>query len=177
MNTTDKITGILGIGNLLLGDEGFGTYVIQYLEEHFSFPSNVQLMDGGTAGIYMAPFFEEVDRLIVVDVVALDAPAGTVHMYEGKELKGANIQMRMSPHQLGILEILEICKLRDQSPEEIHFIGVVPAEIGTGMGLSDRLAPKVAEVAAKIIEILAKQGIDARNFTGAGASQTAGSAC
>ena len=151
MQNNDKIIGILGIGNLLLGDEGFGIHVIRYMEEHFSFPENVKLHDGGTAGIYMAPFFEEVDKLIVVDVVALDdAPAGSIHCFNGEDLHGATMQMSMSPHQLGILEILEICKLRDQAPEEVQFIGVVPASIDTTMELSSILQGKVAKVADMI---------------------------
>ena len=149
--TKNKITGILGIGNLLLGDEGFGVHVIRYLEDHCSFPDHVRLLDGGTAGIYMAPFFEEIDRLIVIDVVRLDGPAGSIHRFNADDLKGAQVQLRMSPHQLGILEVLEICRLRDQAPEEVEFIGVVPAEMETGMELSAPLAASVEEV-AHIIE-------------------------
>ncbi|MCB2182493.1 MAG: HyaD/HybD family hydrogenase maturation endopeptidase [Desulfobulbaceae bacterium] len=165
MSEKKKITGVLGIGNLLLKDEGFGVHVIRYLEENYRLPEEVLLQDGGTAGIYMAPFLEEVDNLIVVDVIGVDAPAGTVHRYNGEELRGANLQMSMSPHQLGLLEILEICKLRDQEPEHVEFIGIVPAEIDTWVGLSDTLSGKEIEVAEMVVAMLCEKGLDVRKVT------------
>jgi hydrogenase maturation protease len=168
-----KIIGILGIGNLLLGDEGFGVHVIRYLEKHWLFPEEVRLMDGGTAGIYMAPFLEDVDRLIVVDVVAGDGPPGAISLFSGEDLRGANVQLRMSPHQLGLLEVMEICRLRDQAPAEVQFIGVAPAQIETGIELSALLSDRVAEVAAMILNTLEEEGVHARNIPGAGIAATA----
>jgi hydrogenase maturation protease len=127
-------------------------------------------MDGGTAGIYMAPFLEDVDQLFVVDVVAWDGPPGTIHVFSGEDLRGANVQMRMSPHQLGLLEVMEICRLREQAPEEVRFIGVVPAVMETGMELSALLADTVVEVAEMIRSTLEKEGIHARNIPGSGAA-------
>jgi hydrogenase maturation protease len=174
LSVLTKKIGVLGIGNLLLGDEGFGVHVIRYLENHWLFPEQVHLLDGGTAGIYMAPFLEDVDRLIVVDVVADDGPPGTICLFSGEDLRGANVQLRMSPHQLGLLEVLEICRLRDQAPAEIQFIGVVPAAIETGMELSALLSDRVIEVAAMILNALEEEGIHARNIPGAGTAQAAG---
>ncbi|MFH1214935.1 MAG: HyaD/HybD family hydrogenase maturation endopeptidase [Pseudomonadota bacterium] len=173
MAASEKTVGILGIGNLLLGDEGFGVHVIRYLEENYSFPEQVRLLDGGTAGIYMAPFLEEVDRLIVVDVVAADGAPGTIHVFNGDDLKGAGLQMRMSPHQLGLLEVLEISKLREQAPDEVGFIVVVPEKMDISMELSDTVRGKVIEVAEMIIATLEREGIYARNIAGAGPSQAA----
>lgn len=173
MTTHPKKIGVLGIGNLLLGDEGFGVHVIRYLENHWLFPEQVLLLDGGTAGIYMAPFLEEVDRLLVVDVVAGGGPPGAICLFSGDELRGANVQLRMSPHQLGLLEVLEICRLRDRAPAEVQFIGVVPAAIETGMELSALVSDRVVEVAALIISALEEEGIHARNISGAGAAAAA----
>ncbi len=158
MTEKKKITGILGIGNLLLKDEGFGVHVINYLEDNYRLPEEVHLQDGGTAGIYMAPFLEEVDSLIVVDVIGVDAAPGTLHRFNGDELMGANVQMSMSPHQLGLLEILEICKLRNQEPEHVEFIGIVPAEIDTHIGLSEALSGKEIEVAEMVVTLLKENG-------------------
>ena len=173
MKSDEKNIGILGIGNLLLKDEGFGVHVIRYLEKNYSFPEQVRMLDGGTAGIYMAPFLEEVDRLIVVAVVGIDSPAGTIFHFNGDELMGANVQMSMSPHQLGLLEVLEICRLRDQAPEEVEFIGVVPEDIETGMGLTELLSDRLLEVVKMILLSLQEEGIDARDISGAGAAQAA----
>lgn len=173
MTARKKKVGILGIGNLLLGDEGFGVHVIRYLEEHYAFPEQVRLLDGGTAGIYMAPFLEEVDLLLVVDVVAVDGVPGSIHLFNGNDLKGAGLQLRMSPHQLGLLEVLEISRLRELAPEEVTFIGVVPAKVEISMILSETMAGKVVEVAEMIVATLAREGIHARTVTGAGAAAAA----
>ena len=79
MEKETKNAGILGIGNLLISDEGFGVHVVEFLEEHYSFPESVTVLDGGTAGIYMAPFLEEHDPIFVVDV---QHPAIFIHFQQ-----------------------------------------------------------------------------------------------
>ncbi len=155
---------IIGIGNVLMGDEGFGVHVIRYLEETYKFPDNIKLVDCGTAGIYMAPFFEEADKAIVVDVAHLkDHPPGTIFSLKHHEMMGKDIQSSMSPHQIGVLEVLEICRLRDTLPSAIDFCLVVPEQIKPGVDLSDTIAPKVKEVAHLIVGNLTGQGIEITN--------------
>lgn len=158
MNTEKKI-GIVGIGNLICGDEGFGVHTVRYLEEHYVFPDNVIVQDAGTAGIYLAPLLEECDPVFVIDVVDIDAEPGSMHYYTTKDVKLGNIQTKMSPHQLGMLEILEICKLRDAAPETVEFYCVVPQDLDTSLDLSDTVAPRVAEIAAKVIARLEEFGV------------------
>lgn len=160
MTQTDKKIGIIGIGNLLCGDEGFGIHTINYLEENFIFPDSVVLKDAGTAGIYMSPFLEECDPVIVVDVVDIDAEPGSMHYYDVNDVKLGNIQTKMSPHQLGLLEILEICKLRDAAPDSVEFFCVVPADLDTNLELSALVAPRVPEIADKILTRLKEMGVD-----------------
>lgn len=159
MNTTDKKIGIVGIGNLICGDEGFGIHTVRYLEENYTFPDNVLLQDAGTAGIYLSPFLEECDPVFVIDVVDIDAEPGSMHYYSTDDVKLGNIQTKMSPHQLGLLEILEICKLRDAAPECVEFYCVVPQDLDTSMELSEAVAPRVTEIAEKILARLDEQGV------------------
>lgn len=155
----EKKIGVLGIGNLILGDEGFGIHTIQYLEENYIFPDNVLVHDGGTAGIYMSPFLEECDPVFVIDVVDIDAEPGSMHYYSNEDVKAGKISTRMSPHQLGLLEILEICKLRDAAPEKLEFYCVVPKILETTMELSDAVAPRVKEIADLILKRLEEAGV------------------
>lgn len=165
MNNTKKI-GILGIGNLIVGDEGFGVHTVRYLEEHYEFPDNVLLRDGGTAGIYMSPFLEECDPVLVIDVVDIDAEPGSMHYYSSEDVKAGKISTRMSPHQLGLLEILEICKLRDAAPETLEFYCVVPQKLDTSTELSDVVAPRVKEISDIVIKRLAGLGVEVTQRTG-----------
>ena len=160
MNTDNKKIGILGIGNLLIGDDGFGVHTIQYLEKHYTFPDTVQLMDCGTAGIYMSPILEECDPVFVIDVVDLEAEPGSIHTFSLDEVKAGKISTRMSPHQIGLLEVIEICKLRDAAPTTVDFFCVVPADLEQDLVLSDVVQPRVSEVAAMVIERLRDIGVD-----------------
>ena len=159
MNTIEKKIGIIGIGNLICGDEGFGIHTIRYLEENYIFPDNVLLHDAGTAGIYLSPILEECDPVLVIDVVDIDAEPGSMHYYSIEDIKLGNIQTKMSPHQLGVLEILEICKLRDAAPECVEFYCVVPQDLETSIELSDTVAPRVAQIADQILKRLEELGI------------------
>ncbi len=166
MDGTEKKIGIIGIGNLICGDEGFGVHTIQYLENNYSFPENVILKDAGTAGIYMSPFLEECDPVLVIDVVDIDDEPGSVHFYDVKDVKLGNIQTKMSPHQLGLLEIIEICRLRDAAPENVEFYCAVPLSLETTMELSPTLAPRVKEVADMILKRVREMGVEVNKKNG-----------
>ncbi|MBT8362790.1 MAG: HyaD/HybD family hydrogenase maturation endopeptidase [Desulfobacterales bacterium] len=159
MKKPEKKIGILGVGNLIVGDEGFGVHAINYLQENYIFPDNVILRDGGTAGIYMSPFLEECDPVFVIDVVDLDAEPGSMHYYSNEDVKAGKISTRMSPHQLGLLEVLEICKLRDAAPDKVEFYCVVPKVLETTTELSSVVAPRVKEIAEILIKRLQDDGV------------------
>jgi hydrogenase maturation protease len=159
MKKSNKKIGIIGIGNLILSDEGFGIHTIHYLEDHYIFPDTIILQDAGTAGIYMSPFLEACDPILVIDVVDIDAEPGSFHYYTMDDVKAGNFQTKMSPHQLGLLEIVEICRLRDAAPENIEFYCVVPKELDTSMELSPAVAPRVVEVADMILKRLQDFGV------------------
>lgn len=162
MTHLDKKIAILGIGNLLLRDEGFGVHTVQYLENNYSFPDRVEIQDVGTAGIYMSPFLEECDPVFVIDVVDIEGEPGSFHFYTLADVKAGNFQTRMSPHQLGLLEILEICKLRDAAPETVDFYTIIPHELVESIELSDVAAARVVEVAEMILKRLAEMGVEVK---------------
>jgi len=151
--------GILGIGNMLMQDEGFGVHFIEYLTEHYEIPDNVSVLDGGTAGIMLAPFIEDVDYLYVIDTVAIKDEPGTIHCFTDDDVRSGNFQMRMSPHQVGLIDILGMCKLREKAPEKTEMITVVPRDLDVAIGLSDCLKPKIVEVLDILKKSLAEHGV------------------
>ena len=153
-----KNVAILGIGNLLMGDEGFGVHVIRHLEDTYTFPDNVHLHDAGTAGIYLGPVLEDSDWIMVVDVIESDNPPGTLEYIKSSEMTGKNILTSMSPHQLGILEIIDICRLRGNEPETVDFLCAVPEEVALGLELSTTLQQRVAEIGTEIVTRLERAG-------------------
>lgn len=153
-----KQIGILGIGNLLMRDEGFGVHFIEHLKQNYTIPENVSILDGGTAGIMLSPFIEDADILYVIDTVAIRKEPGSIQRFSDNDVRTGNIQIRMSPHQVGLLDILALCKLRDRAPEKTEMITVVPKELDVGIGLSSTLEPKIAEVASLLVKDLARYG-------------------
>ncbi len=158
MDNTQSI-GILGVGNLLLADEGFGVHAINRLQERYIFPKNVEILDGGTAGIMLSPFIESKDILFVIDVVNMEAPAGTVYEFSSQDLNSGTIQPRMSPHQVGLLEILDLCQLRGKAPSRVELIATVPADLSTRIGLSPALLPVLDKVIERLLQRLQTFGI------------------
>ncbi len=156
----EKKTGILGIGNLLLGDEGFGIHTVHYLEEKYIFPEQVKITDCGTAGIYMAPFLEECDPIYVLDVVDMKDEPGSIHHFTVDEVRSGSIPSKMSPHQLGLIEMLDICKFRGVIPEKVEFFCVVPEQLETSIELSGIVASRVKEVAEQLVRRLRETGLE-----------------
>ncbi len=156
---TPETIGILGIGNLLVRDEGFGVHFIESFTETYEVPENVKILDGGTSGIMLAPFLETVNHLFVIDVVALEDAPGTIHCFTDKDVRAGKIAARMSPHQVGLLEILDLCKLREKSPDKVEMITVVPEDLSTGIGMSDKIAPKIIEVTNILLKSLEAMNI------------------
>ncbi len=147
------------MGNLLLADEGFGVHFINYLTGNFVIPDHVSVLDGGTAGIMMAPFIEDADYLYVIDTVASDGEPGTIRRFTDEDIQAGNFQARMSPHQVGLLDILDLCRLRETAPERTEMITVVPEDLSTRIGLSPRLEPKLAQVMELLHQSLATHDI------------------
>lgn len=159
MSAQTKKIGIAGIGNYIVGDEGFGVHVVHYLQERYTFPETVEIQDVGTAGIYMAPFLEECDPILVIDVVDLEGEPGSFHYFDLADVKAGTFQTRMSPHQLGLLEILEVCKLRGEAPQHVEFYTVIPKDLGDSIELSAEVEKRKVEVAEMILRRLADLGV------------------
>jgi hydrogenase maturation protease len=120
---------ILGIGNLLWADEGFGVRCIETMAARWRFPDNVTLLDGGTQGLYLTDRVRDADVLIVFDAVDYGLPPGTLKRVEGDEVPSFLGAKKMSLHQTGFQEVLATAALLGDSPERLLLIGVQPEEL------------------------------------------------
>ncbi|WP_244147301.1 HyaD/HybD family hydrogenase maturation endopeptidase [Desulfonatronovibrio hydrogenovorans] len=136
---------VLGVGNILLGDEGVGVRVVEKLESEFEFSDNVRVMDGGTLGIRLMDYIMECDYLVVVDAVLNKMPPGTVYRLIGDDLR-KSMAFKDSMHQADLVETLTHCELIGSRPECV-IIGVEPKEFAPW---SEKLTP---EVQVKIDEL------------------------
>ena len=147
---------ILGIGNILWADEGFGVRVVEYLAARYHFPAPAELMDGGTQGLYLLPQLEGLDGLIIVDAIDFGLPAGTIHTVRGADVPATIGARKMSLHQTGFQEVLALLDLRGHAPRQVALIGVQPVNMQDyGGGLTPPVAARVPEVAEAVLTMLA----------------------
>jgi len=157
---------VLGIGNLLWGDEGFGVRTVEALGDQYEFPRHVELMDGGTQGLFLLPFVKAARRVIIFDAVDYSMPPGSVKVVWNDEIPaflGAN---KMSMHQIGFQEVLALAQFQGEYPDEMVLIGVQPEDMTDfGGSLRDSVKARVPEAIALALEILARWGAPGRPRT------------
>lgn len=120
---------VLGIGNLLWADEGFGVRCVEALNAGWCFPDNVTVMDGGTQGLYLLPYVQEADCLLVFDAVDYGDTPGDLREVVGDQVPRFMGAKKMSLHQTGFQEVLAAAALTDKLPAELVLIGVQPEEL------------------------------------------------
>ena len=126
---------VLGLGNILLSDEGVGVRIVEALGASHDLPDGVDVLDGGTSGMDLLDMVAERDCLIVADAVNASGPAGRLIRLEGENIR-ALFETRFSPHQLGLSDMLAALCLIDKAPRRVVIIGVVPENLGLGLDLS-----------------------------------------
>lgn len=149
---TEQIT-ILGVGNILMQDEGFGVRVVEELLRRYCFPHNVQLLDGGTLGMALLNYLAGTDKLILIDAVSGGLPPGSFYEFKNEAVK-AYFKDKVSMHELGIQDVLAAMDIMEQPVKEIIILGVQPSIIDIGLELTPVLVPMVDQVVNKVVDIL-----------------------
>lgn len=144
-------TLILGVGNLLLKDEGVGIHVIRALEQE-NLPSGVHLMDGGTGGFHLISWIEEYDRIIMIDATLDKNPPGTVRVLRPKY--SSEFPPLMSAHEIGLRDMMSIMELTETMPQ-IDLIVISVEDISeVGMELTPKVEAAVPEVIQVVKELI-----------------------
>jgi len=151
---------IYGAGNLILSDEGFGVHFVRHLEKHYEIPENVELYDGGTLGIMVHFKFEEADKVILVDVVATQGEPGDIFRYEREDIMLKKIPVKMSPHQIGLQEMLLLSEMRDAPKPDLTFYGIIAQSLEPGDQLTPPLEEGLEKVAGLVVEELKSVGVE-----------------
>ena len=164
-STTPPNITVLGIGNILLTDEGFGVRVVEKLYDEYEFPDNVSLVDGGVLGINLLGVIAEARHLIVVDAVKNKQPPGTLYRLEKDELP-ERILLKNSLHQTDFLETLTLCQAIDKVPDTTVVFGVEPEDILThSVDMTPTVAARVDEMIDLVLRELKQLGVVAQKRT------------
>jgi hydrogenase maturation protease len=160
MGRNEKKVLILGIGNILWADDGFGVRAVEFLHAQYEFGENVRVMDGGTQGINLLPFVEEADLLVVFDAVDYGLPPGTLKTVEDAEVPRFMGAKKISLHQSGFQDVLALAELSGALPEHMLLVGVQPEELEDyGGSLRPVVRARIAEALSRALDWLAAHGV------------------
>ena len=157
---------VLGLGNVLMGDDAFGPWVIEELLARWEFPEEVTVLDVGTPGLDLTPYLADAVAVLLVDTVRSGGPPGEIHIYGKEQLLALPPQPRVSPHDPGLADALFALEFAGSAPEDIVLIGVSPSPVSAGIGLSPPVGEAVARAAAEVVERLVFLGLAPRPRAG-----------
>ena len=144
---------VLGVGNLLMSDEGFGVRVVEELQKGSDLPRHVEIIDGGTAGHDLIDIIEKRTKIIIIDAVDGGCEPGSIYRFTPADLQNGSTYDMTSLHQIGILEILNYAHLFGQAPQETVILGIQPLSLELKIGLS----PKIEAQIPKMMELVLKE--------------------
>ncbi len=150
---------VLGLGNVLMGDDALGPWVVHHLASRWELPAGVEAVDVGTPGLDLTPYLAGARTVIVVDTVKSGGAPGEVRLYRKAELLAHPPQPRVSPHDPGLVECLLALDFAGIGPPEVLLVGVIPDRVGKGTGLSAALAAAVPRAAGAVVEELTRLGL------------------
>jgi hydrogenase maturation protease len=152
---------VLGIGNLLIGDEGVGCRTIEELSRRYTMPPSVECIDGGTAGFELLSLIDGRDQVILIDALRDDRPPGTVIMVEGEHVPKA-FMARTTPHQLGICDVLAAAQLTDAMPRHLTLYGIEPKQLDVGICLSPEVEAGMEKTIRAVVDQLRHFGYEVK---------------
>lgn len=151
-------TLILGIGNLIMTDDGIGVHAVQRLKDEYSFMPDVTVLDGGTLGLDLLLYLEGAERLLIIDAMETGGQPGAIRKLTGEEIPVA-FETRLSPHQMGLKDLLAVSRLMGNPVPDMVLFGIQPGCIEPGMELSPPVVAQLDTLIAMTLQELKKWGI------------------
>jgi hydrogenase maturation protease len=153
---------VVGLGNVFLGDDGFGPLAIEQFRCRYECDGEVEILDLGAPGLDLAPYLDGRDLIVVVDAVQADNPPGTLSLYSENDFLSQHARVRVTGHDPGLLDSLAHLRLADRAPSELVIIGAVPQSCNFGDGISQALLGGASAAADSIARLLSERGVGCR---------------
>jgi hydrogenase maturation protease len=147
-------TFVLGLGNVLMGDDGFGPYVVRAFNEQYELGSDAEAIDIGTPGLDLTPWLADARHIVIVDTIRAHEPPGTLRIYSKADIVRHAPFSRVSPHDPGLKETLLTLEFAGRAPQTVTLIGVVPGRVAMGTTLTDEVAAAVPIALSAIVDRL-----------------------
>ncbi|MBI3752535.1 MAG: HyaD/HybD family hydrogenase maturation endopeptidase [Deltaproteobacteria bacterium] len=149
---------VLGLGNILLQDEGIGVHALEALRKDYSFPKNVRLIDGGTMGLDLLAFIEGMDKALIIDAVNIQKEPGTIVTIEDEDIPSF-LSAKLSVHQIAFPDVLSALKLLGTMPAKMTLVGIQPQSIETGLNMSEAVKKNFDRLIETVIQRLDEWGV------------------
>jgi hydrogenase maturation protease len=155
---------LIGLGNILLRDEGVGVHAVEALRKNFDFSEDVCLLDGGTLGLDLLLWIEGMERIVFIDAVDFKKAPGTIAIIENEDLPSF-LAPKLSLHHVGLSDLLFASSFMGTKPSQITLIGIQPEKIEIGLTLSDILNENFEKLLKTILKKLQEWGVNFRKKT------------
>ena len=149
---------LIGVGNILLTDEGLGVHVVKDLKESFAFTPAITIIDGGTMGMELLTYMRGMKKILLVDAINGGEPPGTVYEFPHKELEQYFTE-HISVHEVGMQDILRIRAIQEEPLEDAVVIGVEPESLEIGFEPSEVVQQALPEVKDRVLNVLRQWGV------------------
>ena len=151
-------TAIVGAGTIIFQDEGIGVYAVKYIDENYTFLDDVTLVDGGVLGFQLMTYYQDYDKVLILDTITMDDKPGSIYNLPATELLGLG-SYKQTAHEVEIVEMLEICSLLENMAE-VNIIGIVPKDIKeVVVGLTNDMKEIFSTFIDTTLQELSKAGI------------------
>lgn len=152
-------TAVFGLGNILLKDEGVGVHVVNALKERCTFPSDVEIIDGGTLGLDLLHLIEGKEKIIIIDAVDFKKEPGYIGIIEDDNIP-ATLFKKLSVHHIGLSDVLFAAKLKGVTPSKVSLIGVQPESLELGLELTDCIQQRLDAIIETVLTKLKEWNIE-----------------
>jgi hydrogenase maturation protease len=152
--------GIIALGSIIMGDDAFGAYVLQYLRANYDFPSEIELLDLGTPGPEFVNYLARFDAVIVLDAVKAKGDPGEVRLYRQQDIAKIPPTLRLSPHDPSLRDALLAGDFIGEAPNDVLLVGVIPSEVELQTALSEPVLNSIPEVEEAVISELRRLGFE-----------------
>jgi hydrogenase maturation protease len=149
---------VLGLGNILMSDEGVGVHVVNEFQKRYQTPDHVEIVDGGAAGLDLIPFIEGRERVLMVDAVNFDREPGFIDTLENDEIP-IRLTQKASMHHLGLMDVLCIVRMSGNMPRELCIIGIQPKSLELGIDMTPEIWDKQEALIERLVRKLREWNI------------------
>jgi hydrogenase maturation protease len=164
---------LIGLGNILMGDEGIGVQAVEALRKRYAFSADLDLIDGGTLGLDLLPLLEGAEKVLFLDATDLQNEPGSIAVLEDEAIPSF-LRSALSFHQVGLADLLFAWKLIGVQPSKIMLIGIQPEKVETGLTLSGTIRKNFEKYLQTILEKLHEWGVESKRMDLKGVEDVSG---